>query len=108
MKHLTSGFVVFHNSIFLNTLSECLLYSSGSIHSSDWISGSLVSTLAPWLPHWLPRSEWLPSFLRGFPCDSLALSVPRLTQWLTWQRISLQKLWRFGWVVCLCPSNKSL
>jgi len=27
------------------------------IHSSDWISGSVVSTLAPWLPHWLPHSE---------------------------------------------------
>jgi len=49
MKHLTSGFVVFHSSIFLDTLSECLLYSRGyhpQLWLNQWLSGFHIGSLA--------------------------------------------------------------
>jgi len=73
MKHLTSGFVVFHNSVFLDTLSECLLYSSGyhpQLHQwfSGFHSGSLIDCLT--LSGSLASSEALPvipSLSQRFP-----------------------------------------
>lgn len=98
MKHMTSGFVVFHNSVFLDTLSECLLYSSGyhpQLHQwfSGFHSGSLIDCLT--LSGSLASSEALPALS----------AVPWLTQWLTWQRISL--LWRFwmAWFASVLQTN---